>query len=154
MRLVRCAWILVFLFASCTFDVSFREDDRVTIVAPKDRATVTQPVTMQWEVTEFEITGPGSPSGSDRGFFAVFVDRNPIAPGKSLDSVASDDSSCRRTPGCPDEAYLNNHGVFTTTDTAIVLPPLVDTRPRGRAGVSDWHGRDDRSHRSNGSADR
>lgn len=127
------------LVTGCTLDVSFVEDERVTVVAPTDRSTVRQPVEVAWEFTGFDITGPGGVEADDRGFFAVFVDRHPVQPGKLLSSIADDDPTCRRSPDCPDEAYFNSMGVFTTTDTVLVLPPLVDTRPRERPDTSDWH---------------
>ena len=138
MRFTRALAVFL-LMTACTLDVSFVEDERVTVVAPIDRSTVRQPVEIVWEFTGFDTTGPGVVDADDRGFFAVFVDRNPVQPGKLLSSVADDDPTCRRSPDCPDEAYLNINGVFTTTETALVLPPLVDTRPRERPETSDWH---------------
>ena len=133
------ALVVFLLMTACTLDVSFVEDERVTVVAPTDRSTVRQPVEVVWEFTGFDTTGPGVADADDRGFFAVFVDRSPVQPGKLLSSVADDDPTCRRSPDCPDETYLNTMGVFTTTETALVLPPLVDTRPRERPETSDWH---------------
>ena len=138
MRLIS-ALVVFLLITGCTLDVSFVEDERVTVVAPTDRSTVRQPVEVVWEFTGFDITGPGGFDADDRGFFAVFVDRNPVQPGKLLSSIADDDPTCRLSPDCPDEAYFNSMGVFTTTDTALVLPALVDTRPRERPETSDWH---------------
>ena len=133
------ALVVFLLMTGCTLDVSFVEDERVAVVAPTDRSTVRQPVEVVWEFTGFDITGPGGVDADDRGFFAVFVDRNPVQPGKLLSSIADEDPTCRRSPDCPDEAYFNSMGVFTTTETALVLPPLVDTRPRERPETSDWH---------------
>ena len=127
------------LMAGCTLDISFIEDERVTVVAPTDRSTVRQPVEVVWNFTGFDVTGPEVVDADDGGYFAVFVDRSPVQPGKLLSSIADDDPSCRRSPDCPDEAYLNSMGVFTTTGTALSLPPLVDTRPRERPETSDWH---------------
>ncbi len=139
MRFFRPAVVLCLIMSGCTLDVSFTEDDRVSIVAPADRSIVRQPVEVAWEFTDFVVTGPGEVDTDDGGYFAVFVDRNPVSPGKLLSSIADDDPSCRRTPDCPDETYLNTRGVYTRTETTLQLPLLVDTRPRERPETSDWH---------------
>ena len=138
MRFSRAVMVFV-LMAGCTLDVSFVDDERVTVLAPADRSTLPQPVEVAWSVTGFEVTGPAPVDTDESGYFAVFVDRNPVRPGKLLSSIGDDDPSCRRSPDCPDEAYLNSKGVFTTTEAALVLPPLVDTRPRERPETKDWH---------------
>jgi hypothetical protein len=75
---------------------------------------------------DFDVVAPGTqPVSNASGYFAVFVDRAPVAPGQSVDAVA--DHTCRRTPGCLNGGYLADHGVYvTSTDYAIlsVVPPL------------------------------
>ena len=139
MRVWHLGMTLCLGIAGCTLDVSFTEDDRVTIVSPTDRSTVQQPVVVEWDFTDFVVTGPDEVDSDEHGYFAVFVDRNPVPPRKMLSSIADDDLSCRRTPDCPDETYLNRKGVFTRTESELELPPLVDTRPRERPESSDWH---------------
>jgi hypothetical protein len=62
-----------------------------------------------------------------RGFakFAVFIDRVPVAPGRSIDSIADD--ACKRRPNCPDATYLRSLNVYLTTEPRleILTVPLV-----------------------------
>ena len=60
----------------------FRVDERLTITAPEDRSEVTLPFTLTWDIEDFEIQSPGGePPTSQAGYFAVFLDRSPVAPG-------------------------------------------------------------------------
>ena len=69
--------------------------------------------------------GRGEPSRS-RGYFAIFVDRPPVAPGKTLRAVADRDTSCLRTPGCPDASYLADRQIYTTAGDRFVLDRVAD----------------------------
>ncbi len=74
---------------------------------------------------------------SDAGYFAVFVNRAPIPPGKPLRWIARKDESCRPAEGCPDLEYLNSRGVYSTTETRIVLehvPRIAEDEKE-----TDWH---------------
>ncbi|HVE63226.1 MAG TPA: hypothetical protein VNB94_05445 [Mycobacteriales bacterium] len=108
--------------------LAFKVDERLRFIAPEDRATVRLPVTVDWEIEDFEITGPGGEPRAGAGYFAVFVDETPMPAGKDLRWIARKDRSCRESEGCPDEEYLNTRGIYTTTDTVLVLDQL----PRGR----------------------
>ena len=101
--------------------LNFVQDDRVEIVAPKNNATVTLPLTVRWTARDFD------------GSFAVLVDRAPPNPGKSLATLAEGDAVCEATPGCPDAAYLAGLRAYTTTDTSFEitqLPELTEDRTR------------------------
>lgn len=115
--------------------LAFRIDDRLTITAPADRATVTLPVTLSWEVEDFQVVEPGGEPRKDTGYFAVFVDRAPVPPGETLAWVARDDTGCRADDGCPDAEYLAARGIYTTTGTRLVLEQL----PRGKEGRRERH---------------
>jgi hypothetical protein len=111
--------------------LAFRVDDRLTFVSPEDRSTVSLPVVLDWEIRDFDIVDPGTPvRGVDAGYFAVFVDRAPMPPNESLRWLARKDTSCRPDDGCPDEEYLNARGVWTTTETELVLEQLPRTTDR------------------------
>lgn len=131
----------VLLLGACTLDVAFTQDRRLHILAPEDRQTVELPFDVRWEVTGFTVTGPDQTDGEsdDRGFFGLFFDRSPIAPGEDMRSVAADDESCLRTPGCPDQDYLNERNIYTTTDTVFTVDTIADTRPPERLEAKDWH---------------
>jgi hypothetical protein len=105
--------------------MAFREDRRVDIVEPSDRAEVRLPVRLRWTA---EDAGP---------YFAVFVDRAPVRPGQSLRAVT--DESCSRTPGCPDAAYLRDRHVYLTEGHSLRLDTLPPPGTSQRTGAKDRH---------------
>lgn len=126
----------VVLAAGCG-DIELERDGRVGFLAPPERARVELPLVLRWSVErqDFRATGfDGSRSGR-RGVFAVFVDSAPMRPGQHLDSLADRDRSCRASPGCPDTAWLAEHGVYLTTRPQLVLRGLpADSGRRAPAG--------------------
>ena len=109
--------------------LAFRTDTRLTFVQPEERATVPLPVKIDWDIRDFEVVEPGARGSAedgsrDRGYFAVFVDSAPMPPNKPLRWIARKDSSCREADGCPDAEYLAGRGVYTTTETELVLEQL------------------------------
>lgn len=128
MSRVRLAGVMVLtamVLSACTVsNLSIRQDDRLSFLTPEDRAEVTLPFTVRWEVRDFEV-GPGV------GSFAVFVDRAPQPAGKALRWFARNDDACRTVPGCPDADYLAERDVYRTIDprfTIEQLPGRIDTR--------------------------
>jgi hypothetical protein len=120
--------------------LAFKIDDRLTFQSPEDRAEVTLPVTIEWDIRDFEVTGPGGEVAEDEGYFAVFVDTSPMPPGEPLSWIARKDNSCRPADGCPDEEYLNARGIYTTTETELMIEQLPrssdeDRRERHRATI-------------------
>jgi hypothetical protein len=120
--------------------LAFRVDERLTFSAPEDRASVRLPVRLAWDIRDFEITPPGGEPREDAGYFAVFVDTTPMPPGKPLRWLARNDNSCREDSGCPDQEYLEARGVYTTTETELVLEQLPrsadeERRERHRATI-------------------
>lgn len=120
--------------------LAFKVDERLRFTAPEARATVGLPVTVDWEIEDFEITGPGGSVRAGAGYFGVFVDKAPMPAGKDLRWIARKDRSCRAGDGCPDEEYLNARGIYTTTDTKLVLHQIPrtsddDRRERHRVTV-------------------
>jgi hypothetical protein len=115
------------LLSACVPEgLAFVRDDRLEIVSPSARSTVTTPVTIRWEVHDFQITGETGDAADDAGYFAVFVDRAPIPPGESLEWLARDDRRCLATKGCPDRTYFADRHVYSTTDTEIRLRNLPE----------------------------
>ena len=96
--------------------LSFVEDDRVSILEPADRATVDLPMTVRWRVDNL----------SDDVSFAVFVDRAPQRPGRTVESLARGDAACEVDPACPDEAYFASRGVYTTEEAEITIDFIPD----------------------------
>jgi hypothetical protein len=116
-------------------DLGFRVDNRLHFIAPKDRSKVARPVVLQWTMKDFNIEPNGSgPRSRDAGYFAIFVDQQPIRPGQTMKSVANGDRYCKRTPGCPDATYLSNRHIYTTTQTTFQLP-TVDPIPNDKDHV-------------------
>ena len=108
-------------------ELNFRVDNRLHFVTPKARSLVHQPVTVAWTMRDFTVAAPGSaPPSRDAGYFAVFVDRAPIRPGQTLKAVGNGDPVCANDPKCPDKTYLNDHKVFTTTQTQLRLGLVTD----------------------------
>jgi hypothetical protein len=121
--------------------LNFREDDRVDIVRPEDRQEVTLPVTIEWTVRDFD------------GSFAVFVDRAPPPPGRTVAWLFRNDDGCVAASGCPDAAYLRSRGIHLTEATQVVVegvPRLAgdDVRERHRATVVLLDERGERSGES------
>jgi hypothetical protein len=55
---------LALLAAGCRLQgLNFIEGTRVEITGPAHRSQVELPVTVEWEVTDFEVTGPGDVAG-------------------------------------------------------------------------------------------
>ena len=120
--------------------LAFKVDERLSFTSPEDRSTVRLPVTLDWDIRDFEVTEPGGEPREDAGSFAVFVDGSPMPPGKPLRWLARKDNSCRPADGCPDAEYLEARGVYTTTETELVLEQLPrssdeDRRERHRATI-------------------
>lgn len=110
---------------ACQADqLQFRNDHRLSFLTPRSRARVTTPLTIRWTMTGFEATGLDGSTDPGRGVFAVFVDRAPMAVGKTLKSLAGDDKGCKRDPLCPDATYLANRNVYVTTETSLRLNVL------------------------------
>ena len=109
--------LLALLSSGCAVrGIAFREDDRLSFVSPGDRDEVTLPVTITWEVEDFDVPEDGS--------FAVFVDRAPQPPGKTLEWLARNDETCRSDDGCPGEEWFAQRDVFPTTDTQHTIDRL------------------------------
>ncbi|MDP9100636.1 MAG: hypothetical protein M3N21_00575 [Actinomycetota bacterium] len=106
--------------------LAFKVDKRVKVVSPRDRSHVTLPVTVSWTAQDFRIVGPGAgpTQGSAAGYFGVFVDSSPVPHGQTLAYLARKDHTCRPADGCPNAEYLAARGVYTTTDTSIVITQL------------------------------
>jgi hypothetical protein len=65
-------------------------------------SSVSAPVTVSWK----------APPLSDGQRYLVLVDQQPMAPGDTVRSLTDD--VCRRTPHCPDRAYLEQHHLYLT----------------------------------------
>jgi hypothetical protein len=136
------ACLCVLLSGCVSSNLAFRVDDRLTITAPEDRAVVTLPVTVRWDIRDFDVVKPGAAAprpGTDAGYFAVFVDGTPQPPGKTLAHLARKDRSCRPADGCPDAEYLAARNVYSTSAQEITfeqLPRPSDEKKKERHTVT------------------
>lgn len=107
-------------------NMAFVQDERLRVIAPEDRGMVSLPVTLRWE-----FRGGTDESGIAVEMaeqFAVFVDRPPIPPRKSLEWFAHQSDSCGQSAcGSVD----NVSDVYTTKKTSVVLTRLP-ALPEGR----------------------
>lgn len=107
--------------------LSFVQDERVDIVAPRDRHEATLPVTVDWTVKDF-------PVGAGQGSFGVFVDRAPQPSGKTLAWLFRGDAGCRGSskPLCAKRDFLAQRNVFSTTRTAFTVENVNRQPDNGR----------------------
>jgi hypothetical protein len=97
----------------------FHKAEDLTILSPASNSVVQAPITMRWH------TEHRPPTGTQ---FAVFVDRVPIGPGRTLRDAA--DRLCKREPDCPDNQYLNAHDIYVTEESSLVIDNLPDQHYR------------------------
>jgi hypothetical protein len=129
--------IVTFGLSSCAIHgLAFRQDKRVSIVAPKSLSVVTTPFTLKWTVHGFTY-GPGTLHGGNN-YFAVFIDREPMPPGASVHVLGDD--ACKRSPQCPDETWLEQHDVFLTAIPELTITSLPHLLPLNtRKGTKEGH---------------
>jgi len=101
--------------------LSFVQDTRVKITAPKQNATVTLPFTVAWTAEDFD------------GSFLVFFDRAPMRPGQDLLSLVPDGDQCRAEPVCPDAEWLADRDIYVTDATTLEVDGLADRRDNDRS---------------------
>jgi hypothetical protein len=94
--------------------LSFAQDQRVDIVRPDDRKTITLPLTVRWTVKNFAV-------GEGQGSFGVFVDRAPQPSGRALVWPFRGDRSCKGTGAelCTKPEFLAQHSVYQTTERSF-----------------------------------
>ena len=91
-------------------------DTRVHIDSPLPEARITLPLRLRWHAS-------GDLPPTTR--FAVFIDREPMPPGKDVHWLG--DASCKRTPACPDATYLADRYIYITPRTELTLDALPMT---------------------------
>ena len=132
------ACALVALCAACGVahpgELSYRTDKRLHFLSPPARTLVKTPIDVRWAIRDFTVQTPGSaPPSENAGYFAVFVDRAPIKPTETMRVIAKRDEVCLHRPGCPDESYLEDRRIYTTTESGLTLdqiPPIAGDTER------------------------
>lgn len=103
--------------------LSFKADNRLEIVRPKDRDEVQLPLTIEWQL-KGDSVGPG------RGSFGLVLDQAPPRTGETLAWLFRGDRSCRGDTGkayCQTPEFLATRRVYDTTKprfTIDILPQL------------------------------
>ena len=116
------------MLAGCGLSVhnlNFRVDSRLEFVSPPSQSLVSEPFTVRWHMSGFRVAAPGTEApGPGAGYFAVFVDREPIRPNQTMRVIATGDPTCLKRPGCPDTPYLQARQIYTTTAESLTLGPI------------------------------
>jgi hypothetical protein len=113
--------------------LAFRADDSLRISAPQELQRVELPVRIVWRAADRShaaLTGRGP-------FFAVFVDRPPVAAGSSLRTLVDD--TCRRTPNCPDLTWFADRFVFVTGEKSVTIETVPADVTGTRTGADHTH---------------
>ena len=136
----RCARLAAVLLLGTTTacgvnGLDLKTDKRLTFLEPKDRAKVTLPLTVSWKVRDFTVTGKDGSHRPDTGYFGIYVDRAPQAPGKVQSWLLRDDLECKRFQTCANTDVLNQANIFTSeqarfTIERLPLPPSNSVKRR------------------------
>jgi hypothetical protein len=112
-RLLVCLVLLALTTTACgVHGLSFVQDKRVDITAPRERSKVTLPVTIHWTVKNF------------KGSFGVLVDQAPPRTGETLPWLFRGLDACNGQSGeqlCQTRAFLAGRNVFETTHTRFTV---------------------------------
>jgi len=131
---------MVFALPGCGFSgLNFVQDDRLEIVHPTDRAKIRFPLTVRWRVTGFEVTGPDGSPGDDAGYFGLYIDRAPQAPGETQVDLVREDPGCQIDPECPGPAYLARQNIHSTDQTSFTIEEIPDPTPQDRRRGRRFH---------------
>ncbi|HWC36378.1 MAG TPA: hypothetical protein VG650_16340 [Mycobacteriales bacterium] len=113
--------------ATSLHGLEFHNDKRLKITFPHENELVTTPFTLRWTMRDFTVAEPGKgPVNDSTGYFAIFVDRSPIKPGRTLAAINQSSPSCERSTLCTTKAYLAREQVYTTTANQLTLHSVAD----------------------------
>jgi predicted small lipoprotein YifL len=122
LRFAALAALAATLTACGTSGLNFVQDERIEITAPRDRAKISLPATISWEVRDFEITGPDGASRPDAGYFGLYIDRAPQPPLKTQAWLTRDEQNC--LGGCSSELALASRDIHSTESTEFTIDRL------------------------------
>lgn len=140
MRRVAALLVMTGLLAGCdTSNYEFKADKSIKIVEPKARAQVGLPVTVRWTDSKPPASPRVDPRDPQAQYFAVFVDRATLGPGKRLSSLIDDKVVCRPQDGCPTTQQLADLRVYLVPTPSLVLDFVRDLRASERGDSKDVH---------------
>jgi len=128
------------LLAGCdTSNYAFKIDESIKIVQPKARAEVPLPVQVSWTDTRSPAHLRVDPRDSQAEYYAVFMDRSALGPGKRLSSLIDDRQQCEPAKGCPTAAQLADLRVYLVAAPSLLLEFVADLRASKRGDSKDVH---------------
>lgn len=141
MRRAAALCVVPLLVGACdTSNYAFKVDKSIKIVEPAARADVSLPVQLRWTDSRPPSQPRVAPRDSDAEYYAVFVDRAALAPGKQLSSLVDDKlGPCETDQGCPTAEQLTDLRVHLTAKPALGLEFVADLRASSRGDSKDVH---------------
>lgn len=131
---------LMTLTAACsTSNYAFRIDESIEFIEPAARSEVPLPLTLRWTDDEQPSGMRVDPRDPRAQYYAVFVDRAALAPGKRLSSLVDDTTPCDPAQGCPTPEQLDDLDVYLVAAPMLQLDFLADLRPTSRGDSKDVH---------------
>jgi hypothetical protein len=128
------------LLTGCdTSNYAFKIDKSIDIVEPTAREKVSLPVELRWTDERPPALPKVSVSDATAHYYAVFLDRAPVAAGKSIASLIPSDEQCRPSQGCPTAQRLADLRVFLSAKPQLVVEFLRDLRPTTKGDTKDVH---------------
>ncbi|MEY2566699.1 MAG: hypothetical protein QOE35_1228 [Actinomycetota bacterium] len=133
-RTVLAVFFMAALLTGCRSEgMALRDAKTISVVRPGEMDRVALPVRLQWRANGIrpnpDLRGAGP-------FFAIFVDRPPVAAGTGLRKLLDED--CRTRPGCPDQAWLADHNVYVTGKPEVTLS-RIKAVTGSRVGADNSH---------------
>jgi hypothetical protein len=142
--MIRRRWVVTLLVAlaatACdTSGYAFKVDKSITITAPKARAEVSRPLVVRWTDAKPPAKPRVAPADPTADYYAVFLDREALAPHKRLSSLVKGIRACSDIPGCPTTQQLEDLGVYLVAARSLTIPFVRDLRSTSRGGTKDVH---------------
>lgn len=118
---------------------AFRVDESITFTSPEPRTSVALPATIRFDDDDPAPDPRVDMQDAGAEYYAAFVDRAPIGPGRSLAALADDPEICQENPACPGDQLLRDKRVFLVADPEVPIEFLPDLRPTVRGDAKDAH---------------
>lgn len=139
-RGVALALTALALTAGCdTSNYAFKVDKTIKVVAPKARQQVGLPVVVRWTDTRAPQGLRVAPTDPKANYYAIFLDRVALGPGKRLTSLIKGQVECASIKGCPTVAQLAEVRVFLSAKPQVSLEFVADLRTTTRGNTKDVH---------------
>ena len=128
------------LLSACdTSNYAFKVDRSIKIVQPAARADVLLPVTVRWTDSHPPPRLRVATRDPNAEYYAVFMDRTALGPGKRLSSLLDDKNVCHPSDGCPTTAQLRDLRVYLTAIPSLTIEFVADRRASRRGDSKDVH---------------